>query len=396
MAASAETQMTSRRRSLLQDERIRGVILQILVAAGVIAFAAFIINNTATNLARQGVATGFGFLGNTAGFDISQHLVDYKLTSSYGRAFLVGLLNTLAVSAAGIVLATIVGFIVGVARLSKNWLVAKLATVYVETLRNIPLLLQILFWYFGVLATLPSVRNSLSVGDLMFLNNRGLYASAPIFEPGSGLVVGSFILALIGVIALRRWAKKRQDRTGQPFPIFRAGIGLLLGPPLLVALLAGLPFSWEHPELRGFNFSGGMRVLPEFAALLLALTLYTAAFIAEIVRSGIQSVSYGQTEAAYALGLRPRITTRLVIVPQALRVIIPPLTSQYLNLTKNSSLAVAIGYPDLVSVFTGTVLNQTGQAVEVIVITMLVYLTISLVISIFMNWYNRRIALVER
>ncbi len=396
MAVGSETHRASGKRALLSDERVRGVILQILVAAAVLAFAAFVIHNTVVNLQRLGISTGFRFWNQTAGFDIAQTLIPYEMTSTYGRAFWVGLVNTLVVSAVGIVLATLIGFIVGVARLSRNWLIAKLAAAYVDLLRNIPLLLQILFWYFGVLATLPGVRQSLSFGEAVFLSNRGLYAPALVAEPGFGWVVAAFVLGLAGAVGIARWAKRRQDRTGEQFPIFRVAVGLLLGPPLLVALVTGLPWSWEYPELRGFNFSGGIRMLPEFVALLLALTLYTAAFIAEIVRAGIQSVSRGQTEAAYALGLRPRQTTRLIIIPQALRVIVPPLTSQYLNLTKNSSLAVAIGYPDLVSVFTGTVLNQTGQAVEVIAITMLVYLTISLLISMFMNWYNRRIALVER
>jgi general L-amino acid transport system permease protein len=396
VAVGSETHRASGKRALLSDERVRGVILQILVAAAVLAFAAFVIHNTVVNLQRLGISTGFRFWNQTAGFDIAQTLIPYEMTSTYGRAFWVGLVNTLVVSAVGIVLATLIGFIVGVARLSRNWLIAKLAAAYVDLLRNIPLLLQILFWYFGVLATLPGVRQSLSFGEAVFLSNRGLYAPALVAEPGFGWVVAAFVLGLAGAVGIARWAKRRQDRTGEQFPIFRVAVGLLLGPPLLVALVTGLPWSWEYPELRGFNFSGGIRMLPEFVALLLALTLYTAAFIAEIVRAGIQSVSRGQTEAAYALGLRPRQTTRLIIIPQALRVIVPPLTSQYLNLTKNSSLAVAIGYPDLVSVFTGTVLNQTGQAVEVIAITMLVYLTISLLISMFMNWYNRRIALVER
>lgn len=396
MAAGADTHTTSDKRSLLRDERIRGLILQILVAAAFIAFAAFIVHNTIENLERLRINTGFGFWNNTAGFDISQTLIPYKLTSTYGRAFWVGLLNTLLVSAVGVVLATIIGFVVGVARLSGNWLVAKLAAAYVDILRNIPVLLQILFWYFGVLAALPAVRNSLSIGEAVFINKRGLNVPEPILEPGFGWVVAAFVIGLAGTVGVVRWAKRRQDRTGKQFPTFRAAVALLLGPPILVALLAGLPWSWNYPVQGTFNLTGGLHMLPEFVALLLALTLYTAAFIAEIVRAGIQSVSHGQSEAAHALGLRPGTTMRLIIIPQALRVIVPPLTSQYLNLTKNSSLAVAIGYPDLVNVFTGTVLNQTGQAVEVITITMLVYLTISLLISLFMNWYNRRVALVER
>jgi general L-amino acid transport system permease protein len=383
--------------SLLNDARVRGLVFQVVVAVALAAFAAFIVYNTAENLRALGIASGFGFFDSTAGFDIGLRLIPYNMaTSSYGRAFLVGLVNTLAVSAAGIVLATVIGFLVGVLRLSTNWLIARLAAVYVETLRNIPLLLQILFWYFGVLSALPALRQSIPLFDVIFLNNRGLYAPSAIFETEAWAIFAALVVGIIGAIVLRRWARRRQEATGQPFPSFRVAILLVIGLPLLAAVVTGFPMTWEIPELKGFNFTGGIVIQPEFVALLLALSLYTAAFIAEIVRAGIQSVSHGQTEAAYAVGLRPGITLRLVIIPQALRVIVPPLTSQYLNLTKNSSLAVAIGYPDLVSVFTGTVLNQTGQAVEVIVITMLVYMTISLIIAGYMNWYNRRIALIER
>lgn len=396
MAVETEAHSTASRFAFWNDVRIRGVILQIVVLVVLIGFVAFIVHNTATNLARLGVASGFGFLDSVAGFDISITLIDYSLTSNNARVFLVGLLNTLLVSACGIVLATLVGFVVGVLRLSSNWVIARLATVYVETLRNVPLLLQIVFWYFGVLATLPSVRQSLSIGDIFYLNNRGLAVPGPIPEAGFSLVPIALLVAIVAVIAIYRWARRRQEATGQQFPAIRVGLALVIGLPLIAAALTGFPLSWDYPQLQGFNFIGGVRVLPEFVALLLALSLYTAAFIAEIVRSGIQSVSHGQTEAALALGLRPGTTTRLIIIPQALRVIVPPLTSQYLNLTKNSSLAVVIGYPDLVSVFSGTVLNQTGQAVEVIAITMAVYMTISLVISLFMNWYNRRVRLVER
>ena len=396
MAVESEGRSTASRLALLNDVRIRGVIVQIVVLVLLIGFAAYIVHNTASNLARLGVASGFGFLESVAGFDISITLIDYSLTSTNFRVFIVGLLNTLLVSACGVVLATVVGFVVGVLRLSNNWLIARLATVYVETLRNVPLLLQIVFWYFGVLAALPSVRQSLAIGDAVFLNNRGLAVPAAITEPGFSAVPIALLAGIVGAVAIYRWARKRQERTGQQFPAIRIGFALVIGLPLIAAALTGFPLSWEYPELQGFNFVGGTRVLPEFVALLLALSLYTAAFIAEIVRSGIQAVSHGQTEAALALGMRPGTTTRLIIIPQALRVIIPPLTSQYLNLTKNSSLAVVIGYPDLVSVFSGTVLNQTGQAVEVIAITMAVYMTISLIISLFMNWYNRRVRLVER
>ena len=396
MAVETEGRSTASRFAFLNDVRIRGIILQVVVLVLLIGFAAFIIHNTASNLARLGVASGFGFLDSVAGFDISITLIDYRLTSTNFRVFLIGLLNTLLVSACGIVLATLVGFVVGVLRLSNNWLIARLATVYVETLRNVPLLLQIVFWYFGVLATLPSVRQSLSIGDIFYLNNRGLVFPSVVPEPGFMAIPLALLAGIVAAIGIYRWARRRQERTGQQFPAIRVALALIFGLPLAAAALTGFPLTWDLPELKGFNFTGGTRVLPEFAALLLALSLYTGAFIAEIVRSGIQSVSHGQTEAALALGLRPATTTRLIVIPQALRVIVPPLTSQYLNLTKNSSLAVVIGYPDLVSVFSGTVLNQTGQAVEVIAITMAVYLTISLIISLFMNWYNRRVRLVER
>jgi general L-amino acid transport system permease protein len=382
--------------SFWHNEFIRGIIFQVVVAAVVLGLAAFFIHNTASNLEKRGIASGFGFLSGTSGFDISISLIPYTLQSTYGTAFIVGLLNTLLVSAIGIVLATIIGFIVGIARLSKNFLIAKLAAAYVDVIRNIPLLAQIIFWYFGVLAALPGVRQSISIFGTFFLNGRGLYMPAPILQPGFWMIPAGFVLAVAASVVIARWSRKRQDATGKQFPVISTAIALIVVLPILGGLLAGIPVTWSLPQLNGFNFSGGMDILPEFVALLLALSIYTAAFIAEIVRGGIQAISHGQTEAAHALGLSGTQTTRLVILPQALRIIVPPLTSQFLNLTKNSSLAVVIGYPELVSVFMGTVLNQTGQAVEVIAITMSVYLVISLVISAFMNWYNRRIALVER
>jgi len=391
VAAQADLGRRVERSSLLNDTRVRGIIFQILAAVAVGAFVAYIIYTTA-----QSLTSGLGFFESTAGFDIGFRLIPYEMTSSYGRAFLVGLVNTLVVSAVGVVLATILGFIVGMMRLSGNWLVVRIAAVFVETLRNTPLLLQIVFWYFGVLSTLPNVRQSLAIGEVVYLNNRGLAVPAPIPEAGFSVIPIALVVGIAAAIGLYRWARRRQELTGQQFPAIRIGFALVIGLPAVAATLTGFPLSWDMPQLQGFNFVGGARVLPEFVALLLALSLYTAAFIAEIVRSGIQSVSHGQTEAALALGLRPSSTTRLIIIPQALRVIVPPLTSQYLNLVKNSSLAVVIGYPDLVSVFSGTVLNQTGQAVEVIAITMAVYMTISLLISLFMNWYNRRVRLVER
>ena len=380
------------------DPVYRALFFQALVLAGVIAVAVFLVNNTLNNLARQGIASGFGFLDRTAGFSIGEtHFgVQYREENTYGRTFLVGLANTIWVSMWGIVLATILGFIIGVLRLSTNWLVSRLAMTYIELLRNLPLLLQIFFWYFAVLRQLPAPRNSVELFDSFFLNNRGLAYPEAIPGDGFGFVTAAFVIAAVVSIVLINWAGKRQDRTGERFPAYWASLGLIVGVPLLIFMVLGAPLQWEYPELRGFNFQGGVVLSPEFVALLLALSLYTAAFIAEIVRSGILAVSHGQTEASLALGLRRGQTLRLVIIPQAMRVIIPPLTSQYLNLTKNSSLAAAIAYPDLVLVFAGTTLMQTGQAVEIIAMTMAVYLTLSLLISSFMNWYNQRMALVER
>ena len=379
-----------------RDPRLRALLFQALVLTAVGGFALFILGNTLDNLERRGITSGFDFLSSTAGFGIIQSLIEYSEESSYGQAFLVGLLNTLLVSALGIVLATLLGFVIGVARLSRNWLVSRLAAVYIEVFRNIPLLLQIFFWYFAVLQALPSPRQSLVLGDMVFLNIRGLYLPEPVPEQAFWWIPASVLVGITATIVLVRWARRRRDNTGQAFHTVYAALGLLLIPTLLASVVTGFPLTWELPVLKGFNFRGGLVLIPEFIALLMALSIYTAAFIAEIVRAGILSVSHGQTEAAHALGLRPAQTLRLVVIPQAMRVIIPPLTNQYLNLTKNSSLAAAIGYPDLVSVFAGTVLNQTGQAIEVIAVTMAVYLTISLTIALAMNWYNRRVALVER
>jgi general L-amino acid transport system permease protein len=366
----------------------------IVIVVG-IAFAAA--HNAAQNLARANIAHGFGFWNNTAGFDISQTLIAYSSsTSTFGRAFWVGLLNTLLVAGIGCVLATILGFIIGIARLSQNWLVSRLAGGYVELIRNIPLLLQILFWYNAVLKSLPELRGSVALPFGGFLNNRGLFLPRPVFAPDFGAVVIAFAIGLVVAIGLYMWARRRQERTGAQVHTLWMALTAIFGLPLLVFIVAGRPLSFGIPDMGRFNIRGGLEILPEFAALLLALTLYTAAFIAEVVRAGVLSVSTGQTEAAQALGLRSGTTLRLVVVPQAMRVIIPPLTSQYLNLTKNSSLAVVIGYPDLVQVFAGTVLNITGQAVEVIAITMAVYLAISLFTSLAMNLYGRTVAIVER
>ncbi len=378
------------------DPQVRAIFFQILVLGAVIGGGVYLVNNTIANLERQGIASGFAFLERTAGFSISMTLIEYSEENTYGRAFLVSLINTLLVAGIGVIFATIIGFIIGVARLSNNWLIAKMAAVYIEILRNIPLLLQLFFWYFAVLRALPSPRQSVSLFDAFFLNKRGLFSPAPIYEEGFWLITTALAVAIVAVVFMVRWARKRQDETGQQFHSLYYSLAILIGLPLLAAAVMGFPLSWEIPELKGFNFRGGIEVIPEFAALVAALSTYTASFIAEIVRAGIMAVSHGQSEAAGALGLRRGPTLRLVVIPQALRVIIPPLTSQYLNLTKNSSLAAAIAYPDLVLVFAGTALMQTGQAVEIIGITMAVYLTISLLISAFMNWYNKKMALVER
>lgn len=378
------------------DPTVRAIAIQVLALVAVVSLGLYLFHNTQTNLRQRGIASGFGFWSSPSGFGIAQSLLPYSEESSYGRVFWVGLLNTLLVSGLGIVIATVLGFIIGIARLSSNWLISKLAAVYIEIFRNIPLLLQIFFWYFAVLRAMPSPRQSVRVGESVFLNIRGLYLPKPVVEPSFWAVPVALLIAIAAAVLLVRWAGRRQELTGQPFPTVSAGLALILGMPLLVFAALGFPLSWEYPQLQGFNFQGGWSMIPELAALVAALSIYTAAFIAEIVRAGIQSVSHGQTEAAYSLGLRPGLTLRLIIIPQALRVIIPPLTSQYLNLIKNSSLGAAIAYPDLVSVFAGTVLNQTGQAIEVIAVTMAVYLTISLLISLLMNWYNRRVTLVER
>lgn len=392
---SAHSEMPAKPKRL-RDPAFRALIFQILVTVAVAAFFIYIVRNTLHNMESRGISTGFDFLDRSSGFAILQSLVPYSEASTYGRTFIVGLLNTILVSALGIFFATIIGFLVGVLRLSKNWLVNKLAMIYIELFRNIPLLLQILFWYFAIAFNLPSPRQSLSMGEAVFLNNRGMYLPAPQFGEGFWLTSVTIVAAIVGTIFLVRWSRKRFEATGQTFPTLYASLGLLIGLPLIVFLVSGSPLHWELPELKGFNFKGGLTVIPELFALTLALSIYTAAFIAETVRSGIQAVSHGQTEAASALGLSHGRTLRLVVIPQAMRVIIPPLTSQYLNLTKNSSLAVAIGYPDLVAVFSGTTLNQTGQAVEIIAITMAVYLSMSLAISMFMNWYNAKMALRER
>lgn len=379
-----------------RDPRVRAVIYQILVLGGVILLAAYLVSNTMANLEQRSIRTGFGFLQQEAGFSIGETtFITYEASHSYGRAFVTGVLNTLRVAALGIVLATIIGTIMGIARLSGNWLIAKLASIYVEVMRNIPLLLQLFFWYGLISGVLPSVRDAYELMPGVFISKSGMQYAVPEshwIHPWMGVAL---FVASVGCIAYFRWAKRRQSQTGREPRLITPCAVMLIGLPGLVWLLAGAPSAMNVPELGTFRFTGGAGLSPEFLALLLGLTLYTAGFIAEIVRSGILAVPWGQSEAAASIGLSRTQTLRLIVLPQALRVIIPPTTSQYLNLTKNSSLAVAIGYPDLVSVG-NTTLNQTGQAIECISIMMACYLAFSLTISLFMNWYNKHIALVER
>jgi general L-amino acid transport system permease protein len=448
------------RSSMVNDPKFRSLAIQLLLVLAIGWFVWVIARNTQINLQNRNIASGFQFLWSTAGFGVSQALISYTEASSYGRALLVGFLNTLLVAGVGILCATIVGFILGIMRLSRNWLIAKVAETYIELIRNIPLLLQIFVWYATVLKPLPAparapqiglpwpgggliimaavlgggawlLRNlylrtqSVAmrvVGTLLlffaawtalgvvrelglstinfvplgiFLSNRGIMFPRPVFSESMWIELAALVLGIVLSLAIATWARRRQEQTGQHFPTLEVSLSLIIGLPLLVFLAAGANATFEFPELKGFNFRGGMTLIPEFLALVIALSTYTAAFIGEIVRAGIQAVSHGQTEAAHALGVRPGVTLRLVVIPQAMRVIIPPLASQYLNLTKNSSLAVAIGYPDLVAMG-GTVLNQTGQAIEIIGIWMVVYLSLSLLTSGFMNWFNSRMRLVER
>jgi general L-amino acid transport system permease protein len=382
--------------SILFNRSVQGIFYQIVTLALVILAVLYIVDNTASNMVARGLASGFHFLGVESQFDIGMTLIDYSPTSTYFDSFIVGLLNTLLVAGLGISIATIVGFAVGIARLSSNWLIAKLAEAYIEILRNIPLLLQIFFWYFAVLRALPKPKQSLEFADSFFLNNRGLFIPDPVFGESGTLILYSFIAAILISIGIAIWSKQRQNKTGQTFPVFYSSIGLLISFVFLSMLATGFPVTFDYPELKGFNFKGGIKLIPELVALTFALSMYTASFIAEVVRAGIQAVSLGQTEAARSLGLNPNQILRLVIIPQALRVIVPPLTNQYLNLTKNSSLAAAIAYPDLVLVFAGTALMQTGQAIEIIGMVMGVYLFLSLMTSIIMNLFNRFMRVAER
>jgi general L-amino acid transport system permease protein len=377
------------------DPKKRAILFQFLTFCMVGLLAYYLVSNVLINLQKQKIATGFGFLRKEASFEIGESLISYSAASTYGRALLAGALNTIKVAFIGIVITIILGTIIGVARLSTNWLVSKLATIYVEVMQDIPVLLQLFFWYAIFYETLPSPQQALNPGAGIYMSNRGVAFTIPEVHPAYKYMLLVFLVGCAIVYVIRRWARKRQERTGQLFPTFRVGIAILFGLPLITWLAFGTPLKMDAPKLVGFNFEGGLMVSPEFIALLMGLILYTAAFVAEVVRAGIQSVSKGQREAAMSIGLRPTFVLNLVILPQALRVIVPPLTSQMLNLTKNSSLAVAIGYPDFVSV-ANTTMNQTGQSVEGVALIMAVYLFFSLSTSAFMNWYNKRVALIER
>ena len=368
----------------------QAVALGLVLMAGYYLFAI-----TQANLRRQSIATGFSFISREAGFEIGEPTISYSSADTYARALVVGILNTLKVSLVGIILTIILGTLVGVARLSTNWLVSRIAAGYIEVLQNIPVLLQLFFWYAIFHDSLPGPRQSLNPLTGFFLNNRGFYFPLPVEHPAYARMGIALVIACVASTFLRRWARKRQEQTGQSFPVWSVSAGMVITLPLITWFISGAPTALNIPSLSGFNFEGGLSVSPEFAALLLGLVLYTSAFVAEVVRAGIQAISRGQTEAAMSIGLKPSHVLTQIILPQALRVIIPPLTSQMLNLTKNSSLAVAIGYPDLVSV-ANTTINQTGQAIEGVAIIMVVYLFFSLVTSAFMNWYNKKMALVER
>ena len=382
--------------NFFSDERFRSIFFQTLVVGLFALGIFFIVQTTAYNLEKRNIATGWRFLSDPAGFDISfSPFLEFKSTDTHLKVYFVGVLNTLLVSITGCIAATILGFLVGIIRLSSNWLLSRISYIYVEFTRNVPLLLQIILWY-SILIQLPRVKQSLQILDVFYISNRGLYSPRPIFESGFTYIFIAIILALISSFLIRRWAKKRQDTSGEQFPVFYTSFGLIFIIPLILFFILGSPMSFEHPEMKGFNFKGGLVIRPEFIAMFLALSIYTAAFISETVRSGILSVTKGQREASGALGLKKNWIMRLIIIPQALRVIVPPLTSQYLNLTKNSSLGIAVGYADLVHGFGGISLNQTGQAIECMAITMATYLLISLTISFFMNIYNRSIQFKEK
>ena len=394
---SATTEKTSILLRLWRNQQHRSTIIQIITIVILFTILWMIGNNVATNLEKAGKEFSFGFLNYPAGYDITfQPFISFSPTDTHTRAGIVGLLNTLLVAVSGIIIATILGFTMGILRLSSNWLVNRIVYVFLEFTRNVPVLLHILFVYGIFLYTLPVPKKAINISDTVFLSNRGFYTPAPIFEDGFNYVLTSILIAILIVFFFKRWAHKVQDTTGKIYPVFTISISILIGLPFLTFFISGTPMSWETPVLKGFNFKGGASIKPEYIALTFALAYYTACFIAEIVRGGILAISKGQTEAAHGLGLRPNRTLQLIVIPQALRVIIPPLCSQYLNLTKNSSLAIAIGYMDVVATIGGITLMQTGKEMETMIIILLTYLFFSLVISAFMNWFNRKMALVER
>jgi len=389
---------------LIYDTRYRSLTIQVVALMIFMLGVAWLVNNAATNLAALGKPLSFKFLGEPAGYDINQRLIEYTSQSTHGRAAIVGLLNTLTIAVMGCILATIVGVFVGVLRLSHNWIISRIMAFYVEGFRNVPVLLWIVLFMAVFIETLPPPRDfrgadasaSMQLGDAVAFTNRGFYIPKPIFESGSSIVVIVFLLSLVGIFVFGRWAHKRQDATGEILPTGWIKLGIFILPATIIFFIMGQPITLQYPELKGFNFTGGLHMRNSLIALWLALSLYTAAFIAEAVRAGIQAVSHGQTEAAYALGIRPGHTTKLVVLPQALRVIIPPLISQYLNLTKNSSLAIGVGYMDVTGTLGGITLNQTGREMESLLLLMACYLTISLTVSAIMNWYNNSIKLKER
>ena len=382
--------------ALLRNQKIRGILFQLLTVIGLVAFLWYIGTNTIANIEQRGIQTGFGFLDGTAGFGIDQSPIAYSEESTHGRVFFVGLLNTLIISFVGIICATIVGLIIGILRLSRNWLIAKLAKSYVDFFRNIPLLLQILFWYNVVLRSMPSPKQSYNFFDTIFINNRGLYFPQPEYNTTFFVMLTSLFLAVVASFILNSWANKRKVATGQDFMVYPFAIGMFIVFPIIAYFIGGSHLTFSFPELMGFNFKGGKTLSPEFLALTFALTIYTATFIAEAVRSGIEAVSHGQKEAAASMGFSPYQSLKLVVLPQAIRISIPPIINQYLNLIKNSSLATAVGYPEIVTVFAGTSLNQVGQAIEIISMTMLVYLVISLIVSALLNWFNHKMKIQER
>lgn len=393
--AAARIEGTSKG-AFYNNPQYRAWIYQLLMMLGLLYFFFSIIDNTLNNMEALGAKTGFSFLSSSAGYDVLMSLIPFESTDTYARIFVVGFLNTVLVSAIGILFATLLGFIFGIAHFSHNWLIRKLAVVYIEIFRNIPLLLQVFFWYFAVLSALPGARESLSLGEAFFLNVRGFYFPKLIGEEWSSVFYLSILASIIGIFFIHRWAKAKQALTGEQFPVFSVGLAVFIGLPLLALILTGFPFSIEYPTLKGFNYFGGVTVIPELMALSISLSVYTGAFIAEAVRAGIQSVPQGQTEAARSIGLNERRIMTLIIVPQAMRVIVPLLNSEYQSLVKNSTLAAAIGYPDLFNVFVGTALNQTGQAIETIFMTIVVYFIINMLISFLMNRFNSSVELVSR